>query len=215
MQDNSSIFFINGDIYFKKQPIFFTNNSITKKLNDVVDNDTSNIEQYKKLKNFIIEINQCFIDNDKLWRAYILEDNSIVLLKDNRFVKEKRIYSSIDELEKDYIKLTDFLEKSSFVGRAFRRTKPFIEYNGRPNRNFMKSEMTMYSKIVVLYSLNNLFLVKKIDEIFGDKYFFVTSKYLQDGNYELYGPIYNEYNDKNAVYSDIYYYINNIRKKKK
>ena len=64
-------------------------------------------------------------------------------------------------------------------------------------------------------SILNLLLVKKIDEIFGDRYFFITSKYLQDGNYELFGPVYNEYNDKNAVYSDIYYYMNNIKKKKK
>ena len=57
--------------------------------------------------------------------------------------------------------------------------------------------------VIVLYCMQDLFLVKSIDIGLGERYKLINSRYTLDGNYEFFGPVYEEYRDKDKVYAEI------------
>ena len=71
------------------------------------------------------------------------------------------------------------------------------------------------SDYTVLYATRDLFLIKRINNIFGkEKYDLINSRYTLDGNYEFFGPIYEEYRDTNKVYREILEQVNGYNKRK-
>ena len=141
---------------------------------------------------------------------------------------------SLDDINKRFIKLSDFINDGKFVGREFRRTQPVCRYskyksvyNGYvggirrlklvPNscgviedRSYMESYDN--SKNIVLYVKDNMFLVKYISR-FGEFYTIIDCSYTSDGNYEFCGDVYEEYMNRDMVYSDIVDQINSYNKK--
>lgn len=141
---------------------------------------------------------------------------------------------SLDDINKRFIKLSDFIKDAKFVGREFRRTQPVCRYskyksvyNGyvRGIRRLMlipnscgvikdRSYMESYenSKNIVLYVKDNMFLVKYISR-YGEIYKIIDCSYVCDGNYEFYGDVYEEYMDRDMVYSEIIKQIDSYNKK--
>lgn len=138
---------------------------------------------------------------------------------------------SLEEINKRFISLSDFLNDAKFVGREFRRIEPIYRYgNMSVNTGFVRgirrlmvgpkgvirdrSYMESYdnSKNIVLYVKNNTFLVKYISR-YGDVYKIIHSGYVWDGNYEFFGKVYEEYLDRDMVYSEIVEQINSYNKK--
>ena len=153
------------------------------------------------------------IDNDKC-RMFSFNDNTI-----------KERYISLDELDRGYISLFDFIKEGKFIGREFRRISPMITYYGVDGDNARiidnrYLDMDCYdSKYIVLYEKDNTFLVKYMYSNKG-LYVIIDCRYIQDGMYEFIGDVYVEYMDREKVYLDIVkqldsYCENDIKKKVK
>jgi len=131
---------------------------------------------------------------------------------------------SLDDINKRFIKLYDFIKDAKFIGREFRRIQPVCRYskyksisNGfvRGIRRLMlvpnncgiiedSSYMESYdnSKNIVLYMKDNMLLVKYISR-YGEFYKIIDCSYVCDGNYEFIGDVYLEYMDRDRVYFEI------------
>lgn len=122
-------------------------------------------------------------------------------------------YSSFDELNKNFIRLSDFLKIAKFVGREFKRNKPIKDYAGEDDNSF-RQIIDNRTKYIVLYATQELFLIKRVDK-YRDKYALINSRYTLDGNYEFFGPVYEEYRDTKKVYSEIFNQVSEQMKKNK
>ena len=100
--------------------------------------------------------------------------------------------------------MSEFLKKATFVGRQFNRTKPITSALGKEDKSYMNSNSGISeTKYIVIYATQELFLIKRINRILGQKYDLIDSRYALDGNYEFFGPVYEEYSDTNKVYREI------------
>ena len=213
--DNDINFIINGEIYLKKGSESADLSELIKKTDDIIfcldyvkpiEKDKEKIDdfltKFKLLKTYeeSIDEKQSFSGAGSFWKAFTTDGRSIELRQCDIVQNDARIYSSIEELNSDFIKLSDFLNKATFVGRKFKRTTPLKAKNGKSDRSFMD---VTYNEYIVLYATQDLFLVKETDELDGDKYRLIYSRYTLDGNYVFYGEVYSEYKDKQKVYSEI------------
>lgn len=127
---------------------------------------------------------------------------------------------SLDKLKEGFIKLSDFLKNATFVGREFERKGATIRYSYYGESHVEKRDASYVEgfnegeKNIVLYIKGNIFLVKHITNNTCE-YRIVGCRYTQDGNYKFLGPVYEEYNDRKKVYSEILEQINNYNKTKK
>lgn len=196
--------------------------------------------EIKYLDDCVVMENGYFIDNCLMDYIYQLCGYDIDGYKINQICNYGitcEFYGlSLEDINKRFIKLFDFLNDSKFVGREFRRTKPIYRYSnvfintgfvrgiGRTmigpkkiiaDSSFMDSIQDS-SKIIILYMKDNILLAKKIENnnFLEDKYMIIGYNYTMDGNYEFIGDVYEEYRDRNMVYSEIVEQINNYNKKK-
>ena len=128
------------------------------------------------------------------------------MIKCEYIPKEVKTYKNKKSLDKNFIKLSIFLEKATFIGREFVRTKPPKDSE---DYSYMKLEGYRY---IALYCMQDLFLIKYIAPGLGERYKLINSIYTLDGNYEFFGPVHEEYRDKNKVYSEILAQINEYNK---
>lgn len=216
-------YFINGEIYLKKGPSIF-NSTIT--LSDVYERiDDLNFELSKENPDFSLARDLKAYENLKdqfeavdgkldysytedFWQAY--KERNGILLKCSYSNSVERVYKDIEQLESDFVKLSDFLDKATFVGRKFRRTKPVIHHTGKGDKSYMFVDDKYY--YIVLYAMQDLFLVMK-HSYNGDEYLLINSQYTLDGNYEFYGEVFQEYADKDMVYREILEQIENKNRK--
>lgn len=77
------------------------------------------------------------------------------------------------------------------------------------------NDASAISDYIVLYATRDLFLIKRINNIFvKEKYDLIDSRYTLYGNYEFFGPVYEEYKDTNKVYKEILEQVNGYNKRK-
>jgi len=143
---------------------------------------------------------------DDFWQIFV--SNDITMIRCN-LIQIVRKYKSKTDMEEDFIRLSDFLERSVFVGREFRRTKPTKTASGQDDKSYMDGSTIKY---IVLYATQDLFLIKWLG-LNEDKYALVNSRYTLDGNYEFFGKVYEEYRDTRKVYSEIMEQIEKSRNK--
>ena len=143
---------------------------------------------------------------DSFFYGDIDGDMCRMLSLSENMVKER--YISLDELDRGYIRLDKFIMDGKFIGREFRRVSSVITYYGI-DKDDSKIIDNRYLKIddydnkyIVLYEKDNTFLVKYV---YGNKvlYGIIDCRYIQDGNYEFIGDIYEEYINREKVYLDI------------
>ena len=63
--------------------------------------------------------------------------------------------------------------------------------------------------------MQDLFLVKDMSEIFGEKYELISSKYILDCNYEFYGDVNTKYNNKGFIYKEVVEQLNKEKVKRR
>lgn len=155
-----------------------------------------------------------YAGTESFWQLSATNDKLIILNRCDKMFQSKRVYSSIERIKNDFIKLSDFLEKAIFVGRKFKRIKPTKDSGGEQDDSYILYDKKFSSQYIVLYATQDLFLIKRIDRILGEEYALINSRYTLDGNYEFFGPVYEEYRDRNKVYREILEQINGYKKRK-
>jgi len=203
-------YFINGEIYLKKGPTVFNQEyNLNARIDDlkfVLSKENPDLSLFETLE-FYEELKEevqgkadviDYSGTEFFWQAF--NDNNGVLVTCAMASCLDKVYKSMAEMERDFIKLSDFLDKAIFVGRNFRRTKPIVFQTGKVANMYMSETDEYYH--VVLYAMQDLFLVKKYSKI-GEEYQLINSQCTMDGNYEFYGEVFNQYADKDMVYREI------------
>ncbi len=224
-------FVINGELYLKRGPKIIDISDKIIELNDKIKDieydiskenpDFSNaplLEYYKQLKDELESLgNQLdYRYTDKFFQLFTPDGNTFTLTPCELagFIPQAKEYHSKEKLANDFIKLSDFLNKATFVGKEFKRTKPITLTSGRLDRNYMINNSR--TKYIILYAMQDLFLAKRIDTLnpkcITSRYILINSLYTLDGKYEFFGPIHEEYRDKNKVYSEILKQVNKYNK---
>lgn len=221
----------NGEIYLKRGPeIINPQNSkayqILEELISDIRFDSSkenpdlsklkyleSLEEYKNnLDSQETRIN--YSGTNTFWQLYTPDSNRIFMISNELYPLIKD-YKSVENMNKDFIKLSDFLDISVFVGKEFVRTAPRITSRGKIDKGFMKTTLTK-EKCIVLYAMQDLFLIiVKDDPFIDDRYELVSSKYTLDNNYKFIGKEYREYKDKAKVYKEIFKQLVGSPKKRK
>jgi hypothetical protein len=116
-----------------------------------------------------------------------------------------KTYSDEIQLNKAFIKLTDFLDESNYIGRYFKRTA-LIDNQGF---NYLLKD----NKILILYATKNIILTKYKD-IFKEEFQILPPHFFEDGNFEFYGEYNDEYSNKKLLYKSIVKQIINYNKGK-
>ena len=90
----------------------------------------------------------------------------------------KRGFKSKEDLDKEYISLSSFLKKGTYIGKFFRRTKNIYEDD--------KKYLPVNHSVFALYNLEGTILSIRQDD---DRTVFeiISKRYTRDGNYEFYG----------------------------
>lgn len=210
----------NGEIYLKRGPEIINpqKSKEYQKLEELISDirfesskenpDLSKLkyleplEDYKKnLDSQETRIN--YSGTNTFWQLYTPEGNNIFMVSNEVYPLIKS-YKDIESMNKDFIKLSDFLNISVFVGKEFVRTSPRITSRGKIDKDFMKTTLTK-EKYIVLYAMQDLFLIRvKDDPFIDDRYELVSSKYTLDNNYKFIGKEYSEYRDKTKVHKEIF-----------
>ena len=228
MQKEENNFIINGELYLKRGPEIFNQN--TGQLEDKINQlefdvskenpDFSKLPQLNAYKNLndMIESIKGKIDysgTDSFWQLYTINGINCKLCECMNLYGLERNYNSPQKINADFIKLSEFLNKATFGGRKFKRTKPIISMMNKTDKSYMPIDNDIYAtKYIVLYATQDLFLIKRIDGVLGEKYALINSGYTLDGNYQFFGPVYDEYRDKNKVYQEILTQVSEYNKGK-
>lgn len=172
--------FLNGELYIKKQhePIqaFDDNNNLINELKFEEDDEYSECESF--------------------W-ASAMDENGINMIRQTKFSlfpSDKKTYSNKEELEKHFMKLTDFLNISRYIGRYFKRTE-FV----KGKRRYMQEDKS----ILVLYATDDFMLIKTEYPLIGEVIQMINPIFIKDGNYKFYGEYNDKYTDKQALYKAI------------
>lgn len=223
----------NGEIYLKRGPeIIDPRTSFEyQKLEEIISDikfdaskenpDTSKLgylDQLEEYKSFLDTQKTItnYLGTNTFWQLYTI-DGKHIIMKNNEPHPLIRDYNKLEELSKDFIKLSDFLNISTFVGRQFIRTSHRLTLNGKIDKSFMPSNnIFINEKYIVLYAMQDLFLIRVVDDpLTSDRYELINSKYTIDGNYKFIGKTYSEYKDKQKVYTEIFEQLTGNQKKKK
>ncbi len=215
--ENNNI--ICGDVYLKRGPeIFNPDSSLDDQINEL-EFETSkenpdfglfdHLERFKLIRDIAGQLD--YSGTHSFWKVFT--DGETFEMVNCEVPYLKRSYSSLNELNKNFIRLSDFLKIAKFVGREFKRNKPIKDYAGLDDNSFRQTKDNR-TKYIVLYATKELFLIKRIDNL-SDEYALINSRYTLDGNYEFFGPVYEEYRDTKKVYSEIFNQVSEQMKKNK
>lgn len=115
-------------------------------------------------------------------------------------IDEEREYNTLEDVNRDFISLMDFLEKAEYVGRYFKRTAPHIS-----DGSYMEEDKSCF----ILYKLEDVAICKVISiNVFTgedeERFEVLSGRYLEDGNYKYYGDVIDSFDDKVGIYNEIY-----------
>lgn len=211
-------FIINGELYLKRGQEIYNQSEKVREIDDKISSiefemSKENYDSKYKQMLDMYQILRNSVKNDKdgmsyrgtnsFWQLFTNDGQEITLSEINVMGNGLiRKYHSKESLDKDFVKLSSFLKKSVFVGRELRRIKPVKRNNGGPEDKSYMGLSSFKQNTIVLYATQDLFLVMKSNE-YGKGYALINSIYTLDGNYEFFGPVYEEYRDRNKVYTEI------------
>ena len=197
---------INGEIYIKRGPEIFhipdsikdnknylegdslsDNPKLPPWFNKLAMNIINNMESHEGKKDY----NGC----SEFWTS-IVSDNGIYMMEqsENKLFVTIFNYKSRKDLNKDFIRLSEFLGKAMYVGRYLKRTSQLDS-----NEVLMNEDNTVF----VLYELNDLMLVNnRIDGY--QRYKILPALFTEDGNYTYYGPYTSEFDNREEISGEIY-----------
>ena len=129
----------------------------------------------------------------KFW--HLNEDNDEYILSCEDFVKR---YKSIDDVNKEFISLEEFLKSATYVGYQFQRTEPIKDLDDEFDSNYTR--FNGYSVYIALYENDGIILAYHMNSRFEQYDYAVIPKfYTKDGKYEFIGK------DAFISYKDIIY----------
>ena len=186
MQDKNINFVINGEIYLKRGPEIFNPIDRINKIDAEIKqiefdmskenpdfSRASQLESYQNLKELVQSLKGTldYSGTNSFWQVFTAGGQNYIMCKCQVFDVTQKNYNSIRELNKYFIKLSDFFKESTFVGREFKRTKPIKLKDGRNDRSYMH-DYKGHPQIIVLYATKDLFLARRIEKskIFGGHY---------------------------------------------
>lgn len=113
------------------------------------------------------------------WHLQEIENGYILTCEDYR--KE---FASLDEVNKYFINLEEFLKSSKYVGRQFQRTMPLKDDDDCLDYSYTKANR--YSIYLALYEKDGIFIAYRLNELFDyHDYVVIPKHYTEDKNYEL------------------------------
>ena len=120
---------------------------------------------------------------------------------DGSIVSSAKYYHGFKSLNRSFISLIDFLNNAKYIGRYFKRNKV--------TSGIRSSYMDENKRCFVLYMYDNIAICREVfDDIltgdYVDQYVILSSKYLEDGYYEFYGDCIESFDDRQAVYNEIF-----------
>ena len=192
---------INGDIYIKTKPDIYKTGTVEDLKYDLeyeASKEGAN-ELFFHALDKIDEIvakdgkaNYSYMDN--FW-VLVTNGKQINLLFQDPFIDKVVSFDSKSQMNKKYMRLAEFLDKATYVGRYFRRTTPVNDDDF--------SYMDKDSNILVLYTDGKIMLINdRYDD--HDIYAILSPEYLVDGNYQIYGDLNDGYTDKAELYRAIH-----------
>lgn len=231
MQNKNINFVINGELYLKRGPEIYDPSVQISKIDDEIKeiefdmskenpdfSRASQLESYQNLKDRAQSLKGQldYSGTNSFWQVFTADGQNYTMRECQKFDITQKDYNSIRELNKYFIKLSDFFKESTFVGREFKRTKPIKLSDGRSDRSYMLDFKTL-PQTIVLYATKDIFLARRIEKLklYGeDSYILINSRYTLDGNYEFFGPEYVGYRDKDKVYKEILEQVSDYNKGK-
>lgn len=203
---------INGEIYIKIKPHYTYPDKekieqIEQELYNIefeeADKGITNKTTIKKqslmeLKNKILKPK---IDNRYMKNFHIMgiNENSITMKTfDLLGEKEEQEYQTLEEINKEYIKLSTFLKKAEYVGKEFVRTKPLI-INKIKDISYITEDP--YSQTTVLYKTDYAMLAE-YKSTNSRNLEMLEPIYFEDNNYKFIGNAYQE-KTKKEIYKEI------------
>lgn len=219
-------FFMNGEVYVRNGADTYRSRKALQEVERIIlklekeqEQDEYNelvdleLEEYIMIRDRLKEQGM-ILDSRYIDEFYVLKTNGVnfELESSTNHLKEAdyRTYNSKKMLDNEFTSLIDFLNKATFVGRKFRRLKP-IEVEGIKDYSYTDIQLKLDGEVIVLFAMQDLFLVKDMSYIFKEKYELISSKYLLDCNYEFYGNKYIEYNNKALIYKEV---VKQLKKEK-
>jgi hypothetical protein len=191
----------NDDLYEEYDNAF--SNELYKVRQEEINKRKTDKEGLERARNFLYLYSDVYKDYSwtmKFWALSKKDKGYSLRAYVNKREVAQRDYESLEELNVDFISLSEFLEKAEYVGRYFKRTKPI----GR-DKSYMQEDRSIF----LLYLYDNVAIYRIIEEdIFSgddyEEYKVLSCRYLEDGNYEFYGDYIESFNDKAGVYNAIY-----------
>lgn len=219
---NGEIFLRNGADTYKSRKALHEVEKIIKKLEEELEKEESDellfleLEEYMMIRDNLEE-NKMQLDDLYIDEFYVLITNGVdfQLESSKHHLNESdyRIYHDKSQMTREFTSLIDFLNTATFVGRKFRRLKPIVT-DGIKDYSYTDLQLKLDGEVIVLYAMQDLFLVKDMSKMFGTRYELIRSKYTLDNNYEFYGKVYNEYADMGQVYKEISIQLSKEKTKK-
>ena len=201
---------VNGEIYIKKYPnVLFPTNG---KMGTLYDWEFEASKEGASEHNvFLWQMFQDGInDNDtrydyshmnNYWLSFV-DSNDINMLAWDCISASLYKCKNKEELDKNFMKLTDFLEKAEYIGKYFKRTRPkYYKSTGLINTKGDIGYMKEDSRHLALFKLGNKLLIRTKD-LYHEEFEIniIDPRYLDDGNYTFYGNFNKEFEDKKKVY---------------
>lgn len=203
---------MSGEIYLKRGPRIIPSKDVSNRNDERLDmieehlktDPKASPEELEKFRYFrdlvrdsVTVERKDYSGCDSFWIS-IVEDDCIRMVEMERPYATEKVFETKEDLNKEFIRLRVFLEQAEYIGRYFKRTKPCAE-GPLADRSY-----THDSNSLALYATDSILLIQSETPYFKDKKFeIISSKYLEDSNYEFIGKVNNEFRDKPELYQAI------------
>ncbi len=205
---------MNGGVYIKRGPETIVydveqhkkNKERTEKLRNEMFNDPGTPNDFLVAMFTLSKMEKIFDDAlgkqtyggcDSFW-ILLIGDKGIEMNEREVSIEEpapettsKRFFDSKEEMDKRFISLDTFLDEAEFVGKKFKKPA--------------KLRIDMYTKRILLYKTDTIWLTYEKNKDLGTEGFFIHSKRpgVESLNYKTYGRTHKEFNDKSGIYFSV------------
>ena len=204
---------MSGEIYLKRGPRIIPNNDISNRNEerfDLLEEDfktdpnisPESLKRFREFRELISGSNTVerkdYSGCSSFWVS-IVDDDGIRMVENLSPIGDVKTFDTKNEIDKEFIRLRVFLDQANYVGRYFKRTKPFA--NGSyVDRSFMHDTNSL-----VLYATDSILIIQRETPYFkNQKIEIISSRYLEDNNYEFIGKINEEFKDKPKLYQLVF-----------
>lgn len=205
---------MNGGIYIKRGPEIIKfdkkahekNKKRTEKLKNEMFNDPSTPSAFLEAMFALSKIEQVvdeaydqptYAGCDSFWMLFVKENGIEMSEKEasieepNPEITSKRLFENKEEMDKRFVSLDTFLDEAEFIGKKFKKPA--------------KLQIDIYTKRLLLYKTDTVWLTYEKNKLLGTEGFFIHSKSPSERlNYKTYGRVHKEFKDKSEIYFSVF-----------